>query len=180
MKLEWLSQLSDAELVGELGTRHRARAAYRVLADRGRLARPAIIAGLRDDRVDVRLHCCRLLDRIYQAADFDALMEMLDDPDARVRSSALHTLSCDRCKADATAAPDGPLLDRAIAIVAADPAAHVRAMALEAVGRAVHDQPSAQAAIREAVQHDPSPAVRKKARWYAPGGPIHRRTAPAQ
>ncbi|MEU7692753.1 HEAT repeat domain-containing protein [Microbispora hainanensis] len=29
-----------------------------------------------------------------------------------------------------------------------------------------------------AMLDDPSSAVRKKAGWYAPGGPIHRRTAP--
>jgi hypothetical protein len=41
----------------------------------------------------------------------------------------------------------------------------------------MHDDPAALAAIETAAASDPSPAVRKKARWYVPGGPIFRRTA---
>lgn len=177
MKLEWLSRLSDAELVAELRAPHRARGAYWELAARGRRASGAIVAGLADEDAGARLHCCRLLDRIYQPSDFSALLAMLDDPHAAVRSSALHTLTCDRCKDADLPAADGPLLDRAIAILAADPDAHVRAMALEAVGRAVHDQAAARLALMAAIERDPSPAVRKKARWYAPGGPLHRRSS---
>ena len=55
---------------------------------------------------------------------------------------------------------------------------HVRAMAIEVVGQYVHTNPLAERALREASTDDPSPTVRKKAGWYAPGGPIHRRTTP--
>lgn len=51
-------------------------------------------------------------------------------------------------------------------------------MAAELVGLWVHDHPYALAALIRSRDDDPSPAVRKKAGWYTPGGPIHRRTAP--
>ena len=178
MKLEWLSQLTDAELVEALGTPHLARAASHELQKRGRDAARAVLAGLADARAAVRLHCCRLMDRIYLPEDFPTLMRMLDDPHPAVRSSVLHTLSCDRCKADEAPPIEGPLLDRAILAVAADPDRHVRMMALEAVGRAVHVSRRASEAIALAASSDPSAPVRKKARWFAPGGPVHRRTAP--
>jgi hypothetical protein len=46
------------------------------------------------------------------------------------------------------------------------------------VGQWVHSHQAARGAITRAAAQDPSPAVRKKASWYAPGGPIYRRTRP--
>lgn len=57
-----------------------------------------------------------------------------------------------------------------------DPGAHVRAMAVELVGRFAHSSAGAEAALVQAREADPSPAVRKKAGWYAPGGTVYRRT----
>jgi hypothetical protein len=51
-------------------------------------------------------------------------------------------------------------------------------MAIELVGAWVHTHPEAVHAIDIAAASDPAPAVRKKARWYAPGGTVYRRTAP--
>jgi hypothetical protein len=51
--------------------------------------------------------------------------------------------------------------------------------AIELAGAWAHSHPAAAAAVRRAAEDDPSPAVRKKASWYAPGGPIYRRTAPS-
>lgn len=70
------------------------------------------------------------------------------------------------------------MLPQAIVLLAGDPSATVRAYAAELVRRWVHSQPAAREAITSAVAADPSPAVRKKASWYAPGGPIYRRTEP--
>ncbi|GLX03834.1 hypothetical protein Misp03_07610 [Microbispora sp. NBRC 16548] len=72
----------------------------------------------------------------------------------------------------------GALPPRGIRLLHHDPDPHVRAMAAELVGLWVHDHPDALAALIRSRDDDPSPAVRKKAGWYAPGGPIHRRTAP--
>ena len=69
------------------------------------------------------------------------------------------------------------VLPRTLALLANDPDRHVRAMAIEVVGRFVHGDASAAAAMVAAMKSDLSPAVRKKAAWYAPGGAIYRRTA---
>jgi hypothetical protein len=50
-------------------------------------------------------------------------------------------------------------------------------MAAEVVGRWVHGDEVAAAALVEARDLDREPMVRKKAGWYAPGGPIYQRTA---
>ena len=70
------------------------------------------------------------------------------------------------------------MLARAIEVMLDDPDRHVRAYAVELVARWVHTHPEAAAAIIRARDHDPAPAVRKKAGWHAPGGTIHRKTAP--
>ncbi|WLB02402.1 hypothetical protein [Bradyrhizobium elkanii] len=65
-----------------------------------------------------------------------------------------------------------------MSLLQCDPDAHVRAMAIEVVGQFVHSTALAAAAISAAQQSDENPTVRKKAGWYVPGGPIHRRTKP--
>jgi HEAT repeat protein len=166
----------DAALIHELATPHRASAAYRTLTARGAAAAATIVRGLKHPSADARYHCCRLLDQLLTPQALGPLIGMLDDPDERVRYTALHSLSCDRCKDDVCLPTDGPLLAKAIELLAEDPSAHVRAYAIEAVGRSVHEDARALEAIERAAARDPSPAVRKKARWYAPGGPIYRRT----
>lgn len=165
----------DTALLDELATPYRAKAAFWRLLERGRAALPSVMRGLSDARADVRFHCCRLLDHLVAPDGFGALLDMLDDPDPRVRSAALHSLTCDRCKEGVCLPTDGPLLERAMALMVSDPDDHVRAMAVGAVGRSVHSQAVAGAALVEVARTDPSPAVRKKARWYVPGGPLFER-----
>jgi hypothetical protein len=91
----------------------------------------------------------------------------------------LHTLACNRCKAsDVCLLDQATILPLATRVLADDPDAHVRAMAVEVVGRWVHTDVTAADALSRVTNHDPSPAVRKKARWFAPGGPIYLRTQP--
>ncbi|WP_371548910.1 HEAT repeat domain-containing protein [Streptomyces sp. NBC_00554] len=59
-----------------------------------------------------------------------------------------------------------------------DPEPRVRMMAAELLGKFAHTEPSATAALEHARLNDSSPAVRKVASWYAPGGTIYRKTAP--
>jgi HEAT repeat protein len=168
----------DTALIDELATPHRAGQAYKALMARGAAATAAVVRGLGHESADARYHCCRLLDQLLTPDALAPLIGMLDDPDERVRYTALHSLSCDRCKDDVCLPSDGPLLAKALELLAADPSAHVRAHAIEAVGRSVHEDEAARAAIERAATGDASPAVRKKARWYAPGGPVYRRTVP--
>src|SRR5215510_13261294 len=96
----------------------------------------------------------------------------------RVRRSALHTLACDRCKEGTCHPGAAAVFPEALRMLHEDDSGHVRAMAIEVVGKYVHTNPMAERALVEARTHDPSPVVRKKAGWYAPGGPIHTRKAP--
>ncbi|MFF2076012.1 HEAT repeat domain-containing protein [Kitasatospora sp. NPDC058162] len=165
-------------LVSCLGDRQRAVAAHRELLRRGTEALDAIRAGLGDERPAVREGCCKLLDHLVDTESMGRLVTMADDPDAEVRIAAFHALACDRCKDDACAPGAGLVLEPALRHLADDPDPRVRARAAELVGKFAHTDPRAAAALQAAHTGDPSPAVRKKAGWYAPGGAIHARTAP--
>jgi HEAT repeat protein len=168
---------TPAELVERLAAPHHARAALRELLALKEVALDAVQAGLRHDDAGVRYYCCRFLDHFLVTDGWDDLVGMLDDPAAGVRGAALHSLACDKCKTGEK--PDhGRVLPDALRLLAHDPDAHVRAHAVGVVGQFVHDRSDAMAAVEAAAAHDPSPAVRKKARWYAPGGPIFNRTRP--
>lgn len=164
-------------LIGKLAIPHHAGAAYQTLLSCGLDALPAIRQGLRHQNADVRAHCCRFLDQFLAPELMDDLVTMLDDPDHRVRLEALHTLSCDRCKEGECRLDEATVLPRAVALLVNDPDAHVRGHAVGLVGRWVHTSPDAEAALLRA-KSDASPAVRKRAAWYAPGGVRHRKTAP--
>ena len=140
---------------------------------------PAVRRGLHHANADVRYYCCRYLDRFLEPEVLADLISMLDDPDRRVRMSTLHTLACDRCKEGDCRPEETAVLPRAMAQLANDPDRHVRAMAVEVVGQFVHTNAKAAAALLAAMKSDSSPAVRKKAAWYVPGGAIYRRTQPA-
>jgi len=165
-------------LIGKLGIPHHAGGAYRALVSAGLDALPAVREGLRHENADVRHRCCLFLDHFITQDAMDDLVAMLGDPDARVRTSALHALACDRCKEGSCRPIEAKVFPRAIALLAADPDAHVRAPAIGFVGRWVHTSPAAEVALLRAMRSDSSPAVRKKAGWLVPGGAIYRKTAP--
>jgi HEAT repeat protein len=166
------------ELVAQLATPHRAQRAYWHLVLSGPSALPAVRRGLTDTNADVRYHCVQALDHLVDEDSSPQLIGMLGDDDWRVRLGALHALACDRCKENTCRPASNAVLPPAIALLRTDPAKHVRAMAAEVVGRWVHTDASAEAALVAARDADGDPAVRKKAGWYAPGGPIHGRTRP--
>jgi HEAT repeat protein len=172
--LDW----STGRLVEALGNVPRAGAAYHELLRRGPAAVFAIREGLRHADAGVRKQCCRLLDQFLDQDAFEDMLAMLKDVDVGVRVNAAHALACDRCKRDACRPGEAAVLGPGIRLLEDDPNPHVRAMAVELVGRFVHSNADAVEALARAVENDPSPAVRKKASWYAPGGPIFRRTAP--
>lgn len=165
-------------LVSCLGDPQRTVAAYRELLRRGGSALSSIRSGLRDEHPAVREGCCRLLDHLVDTESMDELVAMADDPDARVRIAAFHALACDRCKGDTCAPGADRVLEPALRHLASDPEPHVRARAAELVGRFVHTHTCAGAALKASHTDDPSPAVRKKAGWFMPGGSIYERTLP--
>jgi hypothetical protein len=107
------------------------------------------------------------------------LIDLLHDDDEGVRLQAVHALAGDRCKTDGDRPAASDVLDPALDVLRGDPSPHVRAMAVELVGRFVHSHGDAERALVAVAELDPSLAVRKKARWYAPGGTIHTKSAVA-
>jgi len=172
------ARTGNQALVSCLGDPQRAVAAYHELLRRGQDATGAIRAGLQHQDPAVREGCCRLLDHLVDTDSMGQLIALADDPDARVRTAAFHALACDRCKGGTCAPGSGQVLGPALRHLAAYPDPHVRAMAAELAGKFVHTDDRAVTALETARAHDPSPAVRKKAGWFTPGGTIYRRTAP--
>jgi HEAT repeat protein len=170
--------LSAGELVDSLADRHRGSQALDRLIALGPDAVEPACAGLRHPDAKVRARCCRVLDHIMDEASVGAIIGALADPAPEVRCEALHALACDRCKAGSCRPGAALVLPPVLAILAADPSPHVRAYAAEVVGVWAHTRQEAADALREAAVSDPSPAVRKKASWFAPGGTIFVRTKP--
>ena len=168
---------SAGQLVEYLADPHRYVLAYQRLIELGAAASEAARAGLGHENPQVRMHCCRVLDHVMDADSIPALTGALRDPAEEVRAQALHALACDRCKDGSCRPAAGAVLPTALTMLRRDSSARVRAMAVELVGAWGHSHQEAAAALQEAASGDPSPAVRKKAGWYAPGGIIYRRTA---
>jgi hypothetical protein len=166
-------------MLNDLAIPHRAKIACRRIMMLGRDGLVVAEAGLGHENPDVRLYCTLLLDHLAGTNSFVMMLPLVDDPDARVRSRALHSLACDRCKKDDVQLLDkSTILPLALRALRDDPDAHVRAMAVEVVGTWIHTDSAAADAVALASERDPSPAVRKKASWFAPGGAIYIRTRP--
>lgn len=95
---EAIEARTPEQLVDDLAARETRFPAYFALDQLGAAALPAIRGGLRHDAWEVRRWTAALLDH---HADDDALADLLpllEDPAAKVRLWAVHSLSCDRCK----------------------------------------------------------------------------------
>jgi hypothetical protein len=172
--------MSARELVEQLADPHRYTAAYQRLIELGADACGPAREGLGHPSARVRMLCCKVLDHIMDAESIPALTGALGDPDEEVRIQAVHALACDRCKSgDIRPAPDS-VLEAAIGLLRNDASRRVRTYAVELVAVWVHTHSEAVDALEAAAKGDVSPTVRKKASWYAPGGTIYRRTAPAR
>lgn len=169
---------NPAQLVEYLADPHRRVPAYQRLISLGAESRGPARAGLRHRDPQVRAQCCRVLDHVMDPDSIPDLVAAVHDPADEVRIEALHALACDRCKNGSCRPAAEAVLPTALAVLRGDASPGVRQRAAELVGAWAHARPEAAAALQAAVRADPSPAVRKKASWYAPGGSIYRRTAP--
>ena len=121
---------------------------------------PTLVAGLESPAWRVRRSCCRLLDDLdFTPESLRALQAALDDPDPRVRRSALHTLSCQHCKPSGCALEIGPLFER----MARDPSRRVRDAVLYPLGWRRHG-PWAERLVAHMAASDPSQQLREHAR----------------
>lgn len=170
--------LSAQQLVAALADPHRSVEARQRLIALGPEAVQAACAGLKSPDTRVRMKCCQVLDHVMDAASVEAIIGALADPVPEVRREALHALACDRCKDGQCRPTAAQVLAPAISLLATDPSPQVRTYACELVGAWAHTHREAVIALEAAAAADPSPAVRKKASWFAPGGPIFQRTLP--
>ena len=121
---------------------------------------PVLVEGLRSPEWRVRRDCCGLLDDLdFTPESLRALQSALDDPDPRVRRSALHTLSCQHCKPNGCALDIQPLFER----LAHDPSRRVRESVLNPLTYQRHG-PWAERLVEHIAAHDPSHLLRERAR----------------
>ena len=163
-------------MVDNLGIPHRAKESYRRLMDAGNSALPAMRNGLRHDRDEVRVACCRLLDHFMDVTALPRLIDNLKHPNPRVRGAAMHALACDRCKEGACRPAEKEVLPIAIDMLLHDPHRQVRQMAADLLGPSVHRSEDVLEALEIAHESDRNATVRKVAGWWVPGGVRHTKT----
>lgn len=73
---------------------------YQALVEGGEEALPALRRGLKSDNWQIRRWSAICLDRVADADALADLVPLLEDPNAKVRLWAIHSLACDHCKDD--------------------------------------------------------------------------------
>jgi HEAT repeat protein len=147
-----VSKLADPATAGPAAATLKAQPPDRLV--------PVLVAGLTSPEWRVRRSCCRLLDDVDFTPDsLAALQRALDDPEPRVRRSALHTLSCQHCKPSGCALEIQPLFER----MAGDPSRRVREAVLNPLGWQRHG-PWAERLVAAMAANDPSEQLRAHAR----------------
>lgn len=166
-----------AGFVQALAVPYRRAEAFRLLLKAGVKAIEAVQNGLEDTSPEVRVGCLRILDHHLFEDAIPALLENMRHPDASVRAWALHALACDRCKEGTCRPGEEDAVPIAIEMLERDPSRGVRMMAADMLGPSAVRNDDVVKALLRAAENDPHPNVRKKARWYVPGGPIYERLA---
>ena len=165
-------------LVDSLAVKHRYKEASRRLMAGGAEATDALRRGLHHTDASVRGGCLYVLDHFMDELALDDIVGCLDDDDPHVRSRALHTLACDRCKEGACRPAEDQVVPTALRLLKEDPHRRVRTTAADMLAQVVHRYPEVAEALAEARDSDPHPVVRKVAGWGAPGGPRFVKTKP--
>jgi HEAT repeat protein len=87
-----------------------------------------LLEGLKHVEPRVRYNCAAALDHLADERCTGPLRQLLNDPIARVRRAALHSLSCDACKVSPLPNRDA-LTDKVIEMALNDPSIRVRRVA---------------------------------------------------
>ena len=98
------------ELVAQLASKQERAGAWKRLLEIGAPGRDAVLEGLTHANWEVRRWCALWLDHFADSESLDALIPLLRDPKSKVRMFALHSLTCDRCKAGENPIDAVPLL----------------------------------------------------------------------
>lgn len=164
--------------VDSLGVKHRRKEALRILMAAGTRATSAVRRGLHHEDATVRVGCCVVLDHFMDDDSLPDLIANLEHADPDVRSRALHTLACDRCKEGACRPAENEVIPIALRLLRDDRSPRVRTTAADMLGQVVHRHDDVRKALEYVHEHDSNPTVRKVAGWHVPGGPIFERLKP--
>ena len=134
-----------------------ARAA---LLSGGKPAIAALIRGMAHPNAKMRVWCTALLDHMETERDascIQAVLERLDDDVPRVRSMAVHALSCQICH---PALPDVDIVAPLLKLALNDPSIRVRRAAAHHLALLPHDNRVVEA-FRDCVEQEPDEFLRK-------------------
>lgn len=158
------------EAVEMLAQPHRRKAAMRKLMAAGRAATPAVREGLRHDDPNVRVGCCDILDHYLDEDAVPELVENVTHPHPSVRGRAMHALACERCKEGVCRPGEDAFTPLVIEALRNDPSKDVRLQAAGLLGPGVLRNPEVLETLLGVHRQDASPAVRKVAGMWIPGG----------
>ena len=137
------------------------QAASAALAGAGEAALDALIGGLAHPDWRVRAGCAAVMDHLADGRCGEPLARALDDPGPPLRRWAVHSISCQRCKAAALPVDIvGRLIERALR----DPSVRVRQVSVHALGLQPPD-PRAAAALRTILARESNRRLLSRARW---------------
>ena len=97
-----------------------------------------LLEGLKHSEPRVRYNCALAMDHIADERCSEPLRALLEDAVPRVRSAALHSLSCEACKITPLPVP-GDLIETLIAIANSDPSIRVRRSAVGSLAETCAD-----------------------------------------
>lgn len=159
--------LTEDELFDRLSVEHLSTFVHQKLWRMGAGDNGVLRRGLKHPDARVRAVCATMLDHFLDDRAVDEVVACLDDPDARVRARALHTLGCDRCKEGSCRPGEAAFVPTAIRLAREDPDPSVRTTAIETLARSsARQSDSVLAVLGAASGQDPDLRVRKvAARW---------------
>lgn len=152
-------------LVASLGPASTRAAAVAALEAMGADALPALVRGLSHPDPHVRHWSCRVLDHAPLDAETVArLFASLYDPNKRVRSAALHVLSCDACKPEGECSTTWGRLEPVILrLVQRDPSYRVRRAALTHLIARKPYSTAVRRCLWRVLQHEDDAIMRRRA-----------------
>jgi HEAT repeat protein len=163
-----LTGLTDDELLDRLTVEHLSRAAFWRLWAGAMTDTRSVRRGLRHKDPRVRVMCTQILDHFLDDAALADILDRLHDDDPQVRSWALHTLGCDRCKEGSCRPGEDVFLPEAIRLLRDDPDVGVRTAAATTLGQsAATRRKDVAEALAVAAGSDPDRRVRKVAARFA-------------
>jgi HEAT repeat protein len=149
------------EAVARLADKDRRMESLRELGDGGDAGIDAAIEGLSDPHWQVRRWCAIFLDHHSTAAARERLKLTLEDPKAKVRMWAVHSIACEPCK-------PGQQLEDVVSLILKrlreDKALRVRRQAVVVLVQHLPDR-RVYRAFRKSLKHETDERLRRLLKW---------------